>query len=55
MERSMFPTLYLASRLANFKVPRIIDFRDQLPREDTVKIFKRRVQEEYSTLRQTSA
>jgi long-chain acyl-CoA synthetase len=46
---------YLASRLANFKVPRIIDFRDELPREDTGKIFKRRLQEEYSALRQTSA
>jgi long-chain acyl-CoA synthetase len=46
---------YLASRLANFKVPRIIDFRDELPREDTGKIFKRHLQEEYSALRQTSA
>jgi long-chain acyl-CoA synthetase len=46
---------YLASRLANFKVPRIIDFRDELPREDTGKIFKRRLQEEYSALRQASA
>jgi long-chain acyl-CoA synthetase len=46
---------YLALRLANFKVPRIIYFRDELPREDTGKIFKRRLQEEYSALRQTSA
>ena len=46
---------YLASRLANFKVPRIIAFRDELPREDTGKIFKRRLQEEYSALRQASA
>ena len=39
---------FLASRLANFKVPRIVEFRDTLPREDTGKIFKRRLQEEYA-------
>ena len=40
---------FLAKKLANFKVPRIIEFRDSLPREDTGKIFKRRLQEEYAT------
>jgi long-chain acyl-CoA synthetase len=39
---------FLAKKLANFKVPRIIEFRDTLPREDTGKIFKRRLQEEYA-------
>jgi len=39
---------FLSRRLANFKVPRIVEFRDTLPREDTGKIFKRRLQEEYA-------
>ena len=39
---------FLAKRLANFKVPRIVEFRNTLPREDTGKIFKRRLQEEYA-------
>lgn len=43
---------FLAGKLANFKVPRIVEFRDALPREDTGKIFKRRLQEEYAA-RQT--
>jgi long-chain acyl-CoA synthetase len=42
---------FLANKLANFKVPRVIEFRDSLPREDTGKIFKRRLQEEYATRR----
>ena len=40
---------FLARKLANFKVPRIVEFRDSLPREDTGKIFKRRLQDEYAT------
>jgi long-chain acyl-CoA synthetase len=40
---------FLARKLANFKVPRIVEFRDSLPREDTGKIFKRRLQDEYVT------
>jgi long-chain acyl-CoA synthetase len=40
---------FLAKKLANFKVPRIVEFRDSLPREDTGKIFKRRLREEYAT------
>jgi long-chain acyl-CoA synthetase len=39
---------FLSKKLANFKVPRIIEFRDSLPREDTGKIFKRRLREEYA-------
>jgi long-chain acyl-CoA synthetase len=39
---------FLSRKLANFKVPRIIEFRDNLPREDTGKIFKRRLKEEYA-------
>ena len=39
---------FLSKKLANFKVPRIIEFRETLPREDTGKIFKRRLREEYA-------
>jgi long-chain acyl-CoA synthetase len=38
---------FLSKRLANFKVPRVIEFRNSLPREDTGKLFKRLLQEEY--------
>ena len=38
---------YLSKKLANFKVPRVVEFRSTLPREETGKIFKRRLQEEY--------
>ena len=38
---------HLSARLANFKLPRIIEFRDELPREDTGKIFKRRLRDEF--------
>src|SRR3979490_3009730 len=38
---------FLAARLANFKIPRVIHFRDALPREDTGKVFKRRLRDEY--------
>ena len=40
---------FLSKKLANFKVPQIVEFRDTLPREDTGKIFKRRLREEYTT------
>jgi long-chain acyl-CoA synthetase len=42
---------FLARKLANFKVPRVIEFRDDLPREDTGKIFKRKLVDEYVTRR----
>jgi long-chain acyl-CoA synthetase len=39
---------FLSKKLANFKVPRVIEFRETLPREDTGKLFKRRLREEYA-------
>ncbi|MDU8929399.1 AMP-binding protein [Alisedimentitalea sp. MJ-SS2] len=38
---------YLDGRLARFKHPRIIDFHEALPREDSGKIFKPRLREPY--------
>jgi long-chain acyl-CoA synthetase len=38
---------FLRERLADFKVPRVVAFHDELPREDTGKIFKRRLREPY--------
>jgi len=38
---------YLRERLAGFKVPRRIEFRTDLPREDSGKIFKRKLREPY--------
>jgi long-chain acyl-CoA synthetase len=38
---------FCRERLAHFKCPRRIDFTEQLPREDTGKIFKRRLRDEY--------
>lgn len=38
---------HLAARLAGYKVPRLIEFRDALPREDSGKIFKRRLRDEF--------
>jgi long-chain acyl-CoA synthetase len=35
------------SRLARYKCPRSVDFRDALPRNETGKLFKRRLREEY--------
>jgi long-chain acyl-CoA synthetase len=39
--------LHLASHLAGYKVPRRIEIRTGLPREDSGKIFKRRLREPY--------
>ncbi len=39
---------FLATRLAGFKIPRTIVFRAQLPREDTGKIFKRKLRDEFT-------
>jgi len=36
---------WLRERLAGYKVPRAIEFMDSLPREDSGKIFKRRLRE----------
>jgi long-chain acyl-CoA synthetase len=38
---------YCRQRIAVFKCPRSVDFRDQLPREDSGKLFKRRLRDEY--------
>lgn len=38
---------YLDGRLARFKQPRIVDFHDRLPREDTGKVFKPRLRAPY--------
>jgi long-chain acyl-CoA synthetase len=38
---------FLKARLAGYKVPRVVAFHAQLPREDTGKIFKRKLREPY--------
>ena len=38
---------YLSQRLAGYKVPRVVTFHLALPREDSGKIFKRRLKEPY--------
>ena len=38
---------HLAERVAGFKIPRVIEFRSDLPREDSGKIFKRRLRDPY--------
>jgi long-chain acyl-CoA synthetase len=38
---------FCRERLAHFKCPRSVDFTDALPREDTGKIFKRKLREQY--------
>jgi len=38
---------FLRERLAGFKVPRVVAFHAELPREDTGKIFKLRLREPY--------
>ena len=38
---------FLAARLANYKIPRRIEFLSELPREDSGKIFKRKLREPY--------
>jgi len=36
---------WLAARIAGYKVPRVVEFHQALPREDSGKIFKRRLRE----------
>ena len=38
---------HLSERLADYKVPRRVEFAERLPREETGKIFKRRLREPY--------
>ena len=40
-------TAYLKERLAGFKVPRRIEFRSDLPRNDSGKIYKRKLRDPY--------
>jgi len=44
---------YLRKRVAGYKVPKQVEFATDLPREDSGKIFKRRLREEYTTHRTT--
>jgi long-chain acyl-CoA synthetase len=38
---------FLRQHIADFKVPKVIEFRAELPREDSGKIFKRRLRDPY--------
>ena len=38
---------HVKSNLARYKVPRVVEFCDELPREDTGKVFKRLLRERY--------
>ncbi len=38
---------YLSEHLAKYKVPKVVTFHDAMPREDSGKIFKRRLREPY--------
>jgi len=38
---------YLREHLAGYKIPKVVTFHEALPREDTGKIFKRRLREPY--------
>ncbi|MFL6566073.1 MAG: AMP-binding enzyme [Burkholderiales bacterium] len=38
---------YLQERIANYKVPRVVTFHEELPREESGKIFKRRLRAPY--------
>jgi long-chain acyl-CoA synthetase len=38
---------HVRTRLAAYKTPRVVEFSGSLPREDSGKIFKRRLREPY--------
>ncbi len=38
---------HVRAHLATYKTPRVVEFSDSLPREDSGKIFKRRLREPY--------
>jgi long-chain acyl-CoA synthetase len=38
---------HVRQHLAGYKVPKVVVFADELPREDTGKLFKRRLREPY--------
>jgi long-chain acyl-CoA synthetase len=39
---------WLSTRLARAKEPRVVELRDELPREDTGKLFKRKLRQEFA-------
>jgi long-chain acyl-CoA synthetase len=39
--------VFLSERIASYKVPRVVTFHDELPREESGKIFKRRLRAPY--------
>jgi long-chain acyl-CoA synthetase len=45
---------FTRARLAHFKCPRTVDFVERLPREDTGKIFKRTLREQYRVAAETN-
>jgi long-chain acyl-CoA synthetase len=45
---------FARARLAHFKCPRSVDFTDRLPREDTGKIFKRKLRDQYRAAADTN-
>jgi long-chain acyl-CoA synthetase len=38
---------HVGANLAGYKVPKVVVFDDNLPREDTGKLFKRRIRAQY--------
>jgi len=46
LERDAVRT-FLKARIADYKVPRVVEFSDALPREESGKIFKRRLRDPY--------
>src|SRR3569832_1066749 len=38
---------FLRARIAGYKVPKLVDFKRDLPREDSGKIFKRKLRDPY--------
>jgi long-chain acyl-CoA synthetase len=40
-------TNFARAHLSGYKIPRVIDFRDELPRQPTGKLFKRLIRDEY--------
>jgi long-chain acyl-CoA synthetase len=46
---------FCRAHLAHFKCPRRVDFTEQLPREDTGKIFKRKLRDQYRAAAEQSA
>jgi len=38
---------FLTGRIANYKMPRRVEFESDLPREDSGKIFKRKLRQPY--------